>query len=849
MQGWRLIAAAMGLIIAVTIPSLAEAAATLRRAGASGEFIYRFERPATGHGLIELEWRDVFGRVVEQRRIAFTLARQQEIRFHLDVRRAVTVANRLRVQVTFDESTASGTVSHRDAMAMPFAVRPAQDPWFDYNAILWQPFNAAQGAAARDLGITAGMAMVPDKEHPANSLAEATSVFLACGLGWYVENIATDFYSAYHRWSPDHPVNWRFAEIKRVYDQDPRDPVAFRRDPSLNDRHWQNIVAERLKRIVRAHRDFRPLYYNLGDEPGIADLSAFWDFDFSPDSLTGMRHWLRTRYRTLGALNQQWGSDFKTWAAVVPTTTAQAMARKDENYSSWADFKEWMDVAFAHALGRGRDAVHAADTSAYAGIEGAQVPGWGGYDYARLAHAVDLMEIYDDGGNVEIARGLNPALAILTTSGESGAREVHRLWRELLRGSRGVIFWDPDSKIVSTDGKLGERGQALAAPLHDIESGLGVLLAHSARQKDRVAILYSPESMRIQWMRDWRGKGDAWSRRDAEAVYEDDNAVRSSMARFFALMAHGGWEPHVVVSESIEQGALLRNDIRVLVLPRALALSRREAAAIRRFVAAGGTVIADGEIGLFDEHGRRQTIPLLADVLPAIAGGALASVPFGRGKSVYVDPGAETAAAQMEQLFADAGVAPAIKMRGKSGETVRDIEVYSWRQGDTLILGLQRDQHDQQPGAHSTPSPETESVIVTLPRSLYAYDLRERRSLGAGDTLELEVDAVVPSLIALLARPRAAPVLAGPARVMLGDNAAVTLRAASPARDLLLHIDVVDPSGRTVPYYSGNLLLAAGKGSKRLPFALNDAMGNWRVEARDILSGATASWTIDAVKR
>jgi hypothetical protein len=849
MRGWRFLQAVIGSMIAVAMLSPVDAAASLRQQGVSGDFVYRFDRPVTGNGFIDLAWSDVFGRVVEQRRIAFTLTRQQAIPLHLDLRRAITVSNSLRVRVTVDERTRSGTVSRHDETVMPFAVRPSQDPWFDYNAILWQSFNATQGAAARDLGITAGMTMVPDKEHPAHSLADTTSVFLACGLGWYVENIATDFYSAYHRWSPDHPVNWRFAEIKRVYDKDPQDLFAFLRAPSLSDTHWQNIITARLKRIVRAHRDFRPLYYNLGDETGIADLSAFWDFDFSPASLAGMRRWLHTRYGTLGALNKQWGSDFKTWAAVLPMTTAQAMARTDENYSSWADFKEWMDIAFARAVGRGRDAVHAVDAGAYAGIEGAQVPGWGGYDYARLAHAVDLMEFYDDGGNVEIARDLNPKLAILTTSSESGAREVRALWRELLRGSHGVIFWDPSSKIVSAEGKLGERGQALAAPLHDIRSGLGTLLTHSVRQKDRIAILYSPASMRTQWMLDWRAKGDAWSRRDVESVYEDESAVRSSMARFFALMAHGGWEPYVVVAKSIEQGALSQDGIRILILPRALSLSGREAAAIRRFVSAGGTVIADGEPGLFDEHSRRQATPLLADLFPAVTGGAPTSVQVGRGKSVYVDPDADTATEQVRQIFAEAGLGPTINIRNKSGGTVRDIEIYRWRHGDTLILGLQRDPIDPQPGANSTPLPEAESVIVTLPRSFDAYDLRERRPLGSGDTLELEVGAVVPRLIALSTRPRAAPVLAGPARIALGDTAAVTLRAPTPARDLLLHIDVIDPSGRTVPYYSGNMLLATGKGSKRLPFALNDAAGIWRIEARDILSGAAASWKIDAVKR
>ena len=86
---------------------------------------------------------------------------------------------------------------------------------------------------------------------------------------------------------------------------------------------------------------------------------------------------------------------------MVPDTTDAALARAGENFSAWADFKAWMDVAFADAVRAGTDAVHAAGADALAGIEGAQPPGWGGYDYALLAPAVDVMEMYGRGGNIE----------------------------------------------------------------------------------------------------------------------------------------------------------------------------------------------------------------------------------------------------------------------------------------------------------------------------------------------------------------------------------------------------------------------------------------------------------------
>ena len=39
-------------------------------------------------------------------------------------------------------------------------------------------------------------------------------------MRWYVENIATDSYSDYHRWFPDRRVNWKFTETRERYKKD-----------------------------------------------------------------------------------------------------------------------------------------------------------------------------------------------------------------------------------------------------------------------------------------------------------------------------------------------------------------------------------------------------------------------------------------------------------------------------------------------------------------------------------------------------------------------------------------------------------------------------------------------------
>jgi hypothetical protein len=54
-------------------------------------------------------------------------------------------------------------------------------------------------------------------------------------------------------------------------------------------------------------------------------------------------------------------------------------------------------------------------------------------------------------------------------------------------------------------------------------------------------------------------------------------------------------------------------------------------------------------------------------------------------------------------------------------------------------------------------------------------------------------------------------------------------------------MDVIDPSGRAVLAYSGNMLVAGGTATKLLPLALNDQPGRWKIRTTDVASGQTST--------
>src|SRR5438045_4180260 len=77
--------------------------------------------------------------------------------------------------------------------------RSAEPVWWDYQIIMWQDHTAVQNAALKALGVTAGMVIADRSGRDPGAVAAQIAPLRDGGLPWFVENIATDFYSPYHR--------------------------------------------------------------------------------------------------------------------------------------------------------------------------------------------------------------------------------------------------------------------------------------------------------------------------------------------------------------------------------------------------------------------------------------------------------------------------------------------------------------------------------------------------------------------------------------------------------------------------------------------------------------------------
>ena len=544
-------------------------------------------------------------------------------------------------------------------------------------------------------------------------------------------------------------------------------------------------------------------------------------FDFAPQSLAGFRIWLKARYGSLRALNREWGTKFTRWSAVAPMTTDAALHRQDEDFSAWADCKEWMDVAFSRAVHAGSHAVHMADRQACAGLEGAQVPGWGGYDYSRLSPAVDVMELYDYGNNVEIARSLAPKLIALTTSSLASQQDLHSVWHELLLGGRGLILWDEANAFVNEDGTPASRGLELRKLATELRSGLAAQLIATKPSVDAVAILYSPASMRTQWLLDRRADGKPWTDRTAETEYED-NSVRAAMRAAAGMLTHLGIQPRWLTDTMIERGALRDGRVRVLFLPHTIALSRLAARNIVQFVRQGGTVLADTEPGQFDSHSRLLVRPLLI----ALPGLARPAVPM----SIWrVARRADAVApSHIQYVLRDAKIKPGFVLRDPDHKVAADVDIRVFRTGSVRIIGLQADTIENE-----------REVILRFDAPVYVYNLRHPGPSYYGTEIRLMIEPVTPELIAVASAPLAPLQITGPISVRAGSTAEfwITPARAGPMAARLAHIEAMAPNGNVKIALTKNVKVDGRRVVWHMRMSGDAPEGNWTIRFCDVLRG------------
>ncbi len=314
-----------------------------------------------------------------------------------------------------------------------------------------------------------------------------------------------------------------------------------------------------------------------------------------------------------------------------------------------------------------------------------------------------------------------------------------------------------------------------------------------------------------------------------------------------------------------------------------LALSDGEAAAIRRYLVRGGTVIADGEPGLYDEHCHRRATGPLHDCLPIeirslskpAAGDprlrfGLRSV--GKGKFILyrdLDSGYVKARGYGYEGTADptdgaAALRASVKLRAMLAEQAglkADFRLCDERGKDfdhaitamDYVDGRARYVACVPKGKYG----RTLKARLTIPAAGHLYECRTGKylgSIGEKTTSDVTLYEATGNIFALLPYRVQRLDVTAPPRATLGRpidvKATVVVAPVQRVGDgpYARHVVVLQlrrPDGRELPENRWIDETVHGSAVDRLYLALNDPAGKWTLIARDVATGIRQTAVIE----
>jgi hypothetical protein len=777
--------------------------------------------------------------------------------------------------------------------------------WDDYEVILWgfvgtqitDYVRRSYYPAFRDMGITAILDAV---ELPEIVYESARANMRIAPIGG---TPGKDFHGA--------------RDLEKKYQQT-GDKSVLARKPCLSDPAYWRTAEAQLGGTADTFGWLAPVGYGMGDEFALIETgvprrtSPVGEVCYSPHCMAGFRQSLRKQYESLNALNDQWGTEFATWDDIVPKTRFEMRDVTDGNYSSWADHRAFMDDVFASAFEKWNAALQAKDPAARVGISGNSNPSaYNGFDYGKLGPVLAYMNMYIWISQGELWTSMFPGkhYTLWSGYGQSDAEVRYGIWFSVLNQHRGISYFKVPW-FVWPDLTLNPHGRFIRDNVRPVREGIGKIMMTAQRQHDGVAILYSQPSMRAAWI---TGAGKPMARTSPHEYHERDDTgpdnswdeVRyiDNLDTYCMLLKAAGVNYRFMSNGQLDQGALESGQYKALILPMAMAMSDASSDAIRRFVNAGGFVLADVLPGVMDEHCRVRQSGCLSDVFGATLSGVrwsrkavAADIPspmfgsaapegshresivgcaplerttalagragiegdgeyelilqndFGRGHAVYLNYFMSNLADRPVWESNANGIGAIRKYLGKTGiakitETGRPALHYDtsmFASGDLRYLAVLR--------WYVTDVHDSGEVRMKLANHHHVYNVRTKQYLGSTDTISTKLSpgdggffAMLPYEVAGVAA-RTGKATYAPGEVVKAGLVITTADGRKPG-DHVVRVQLIDPAGNVRDYETVNAVTNAGELSHTFVLALNDPPGTWTIAMQDVISGQSANAT------
>ncbi|MFA5840279.1 MAG: alpha-amylase family protein [Candidatus Margulisiibacteriota bacterium] len=409
-------------------------------------------------------------------------------------------------------------------------------------------------------------------------------------------------------------------------------------------KHAENMA----KKLVAHYKNHPALFmWQVDNEPVYPPLDHTTSNDFChcEHSRKAFVAWSKKKYGSLKKINEVWGAKFwtNTFSSFEDITTPKAgiwEAVSPHIFLDWFRFKsdsikDW--VSHLAKIVKHIDPRHKVGTNGFIGIC-TRVPqhdlipenlDWYGLDIyptgnhmkeADYAFALDLWRSFTRGTRAEFhitelqggqnVRWGNPAYV--------EGPEMKK-WTEMAldHGAKCLLFhaWRPPFfgaetggfGILQQDGSSTKRLDAVKEIAEKIEDRKSKVA--SRKSKIGIAYLRSSEVQSYQEQGPPRGIAGQW-----EAVRTDIGLMHTLLSIQGAYQAIYKDKQSVdfIFERDLESGNL---PCKILLLPNAYLLSRKQFGHLKKWLEAGGVLITDARFGLKDENGHLYENPLLEDLL------------------------------------------------------------------------------------------------------------------------------------------------------------------------------------------------------------------------------------------
>ena len=398
------------------------------------------------------------------------------------------------------------------------------------------------------------------------------------------------------------------------------------RPRSLADPGIMEEMKEHLLKNVTTTQKGLVLAYAFDDEISLGHFVSPCDVDRHPLSLAWFRQWLEKEYESIERLNRQWGASYKGFDEVMPKGFEEVRNKAGKpplslwNLSPWMDFRHFMDFQFAAVLAELTRYTNSLDPDTPAGFVGGQGPGtWGGYDYALLSRSVQWMEAYDIHGANEILRSFwshdsRPRMQTFFST-RNPRLDSWFLWYYMLHGNQAVIAW-PEGWFHADGHDIAPHILANKRAFKEIQGEVSEYIVNPQTifDPDPIGIYYSHPSIQAGWAMDAITHGKTWVKR--KSSIDNKNQSKGALREVWCKTLEDlGYQYDFVNYLDVKEGKVdLNKKFKVIILPKTICLSMKEADALRQFVKKGGTLIADYLCGLMDEHGKGRVKGALDDL-------------------------------------------------------------------------------------------------------------------------------------------------------------------------------------------------------------------------------------------